>query len=152
MAQAETVNVSIVALRLVERLIEAGAAAVKGESAGIAHGLDRWRELIGQGAEALKAGDTLAQRRVGRLAFAKRPLSARGYLGSIGFHLMGLPEVYVPESAGSERQAVALMDSVADEIAQRGLEPTLKERRGSLSFDSTYEVDEFKFIAFSKPG
>ncbi|MGO7770965.1 hypothetical protein ACC736_39825, partial [Rhizobium ruizarguesonis] len=31
------------------------------------------------------------------------------------------------------------------EIAQRGLEPTLRDRRESLSFDSTYEPDEFKF-------
>ncbi|MGO7047767.1 hypothetical protein ACCT08_24630 [Rhizobium johnstonii] len=145
MAQAGTVKVSMLALRLVERLIGAGAVAVKGESAGIAHGLDRWSELIGQGAEAVKAADPLTQQRIGRLAFAKRPLSVPGYLESVGFHLVGLPEVYVPETAGSERQIVAIMDAVADEIAQQGLEPTLKERRASLSFDSTYEPDEFKF-------
>ncbi|PDT11093.1 hypothetical protein [Rhizobium sp. M1] len=145
MAQAETVKVSMTALRLVERLIAAGAVAVKGESAGIAHGLDRWRALIGQGAEAVKAADPLAQQRIGRLAFAKRPLSARGYLESVGFHLVGLPEVYVAETAGSERKVVAIMDAVADEIAEQGLDPTLKARGARLSFDSTYEVDEFKF-------
>lgn len=145
MAQAETVKVSMLALRLVERLIGAGAVAVKGESAGIAHGLDRWRELIRQGAEAQKAADGLTQQRIGRLAFAKRPLSARGYLESVGFHLVGLPDVYVPDTAGSERQIVAIIDAVAEEIAGRGLDPTLKERRASLSFNSTYEVDEFKF-------
>lgn len=145
MAQAETVKVSMLALRLVERLIDAGAVAVKGESAGIAHGLDRWRELIRQGAEATEAADPLSEQRIGRLAFAKRPLSVPGYLESVGFHLVGLPEVYVPETAGSERQIVAIMDAVADEIAQQGLEPTLKGRRAGLSFDSTYAVDEFKF-------
>ncbi|MBB4196189.1 hypothetical protein GGE45_004139 [Rhizobium aethiopicum] len=145
MTQADTIKVSMTALRLVERLIQAGAVAVKGESAGIAHGLDRWRTLIGQGAEAQKAGDRLAQQRVGRLAFAKRPLSARGYLESVGFHLVGLPEVYVRETSGSERQVVAIMDAVADEIGKQGLDPTLKARGASLSFDSTYGVDEFKF-------
>ncbi|ANL76076.1 hypothetical protein AMC83_PE00664 (plasmid) [Rhizobium phaseoli] len=145
MAQAETVKVSMTALRLIERLIAAGAVAVKGESAGIAHGLDRWRALIGQGAEAVKAADPLAQQRIGRLAFAKRPLSARGYLESVGFHLVGLPEVYVPEAMGSERQIVAIIDQVADEVAGQGLDPTLKKRHASLSFNSTYEVDEFKF-------
>ncbi|ANL38102.1 hypothetical protein AMC82_PD00674 (plasmid) [Rhizobium phaseoli] len=145
MAQAETVKVSMTALRLVERLIAAGAVAVKGESAGIAHGLDRWRALIGQGAEAVKAADPLAQQRIGRLAFAKRPLSARGYLESVGFHLVGLPEVYVSEAMGSERQIVAIIDQVADEIAGQGLDPTLQKRHASLSFSSTYEVDEFKF-------
>ncbi|MGR9354754.1 hypothetical protein [Rhizobium leguminosarum] len=145
MEQGETVTVSMAALLLVERLIGAGAVAVKGESAGIAHGLDRWRELIRQGAAAVKAADSLAQQRIGRLAFAKRPLSARGYLESVGFHLVGLPEVYVPETAGNERQVVAIIDAVAEEIAGRGLDLTLKERHASLSFDSTYEVDEFKF-------
>lgn len=113
MAQAETVKVSMLALRLIERLIDAGAVAVKGESAGIAHGLERWRELIRQGAAAVKAADSLAQQRIGRLAFAKRPLSARGYLESVGFHLVGLPDIYVPETAGSERQVVAIIDAVA---------------------------------------
>ncbi|MHC2569935.1 hypothetical protein [Rhizobium leguminosarum] len=145
MEQRETVAVSMAALLLVERLIGAGAVAVKGESAGIAHGLDRWTELIRQGAAAVKAADSLAQQRIGRLAFAKRPLSARGYLESVGFHLVGLPEVYVPETAGNERQVVAIIDAVAEEIAGRGLDLTLKERLASLSFDSTYEVDEFKF-------
>ncbi|EJZ18987.1 hypothetical protein NE852_29830 (plasmid) [Rhizobium sp. Pop5] len=145
MAQGDTVKVSMVALRLVERMIGAGAVAAKGESAGIAHGIDRWRELIRQGAEAQKAGDTLAEQRIGRLAFAKRPLSARGYLESVGFHLVGLPEVYVPETSGSERQVVAIIDAVAEEIAEQGLKPTLKQRKASLSFDSTYDVDEFKF-------
>ncbi|RUM22154.1 hypothetical protein EFQ99_24975 [Rhizobium vallis] len=145
MAQADTVKAAMMALRLIERMIDAGAVAVKGESAGIEHGLDRWRELIRQGAEAQKAGDLLAEQRIGRLAFAKRPLSARGYLESVGFHLVGLPEVYVPETSGSEREVVAIIDAVADEIAGRGLERTLKARGASLSFDSTYNVDEFKF-------
>lgn len=145
MARQDTVKVSMTALRLVGRLMDAGAVAVKGESAGVAHGLARWRALVRQGSDAIKSGDLLAQQRVGRLAFAKRPLSAGGYLESVGFHLVGLPEVYVPASVGAEMQAVALMDTVADEMAQRGLAPVLKERRGTLAFASTYAEDEFKF-------
>lgn len=148
MHQHETVKVSMTALQLVSRLIDAGAIAAKGESAGVAHGLDRWKDLIRQGAEALKSGDLLAQQRIGRLAFAKRPLSARGYLESVGFHLVGLPEVYVPQSLGSEMLIVNLMDAVADEIAQRGLVEVLKERRAKLTFTSTYEDDDFKFNPF----
>lgn len=140
-----TVKVSMNALQLVGRLVDAGAIAVKGESAGIAHGIARWGELVRQGAEATKSGDILAQQRVGRLAFAKRPLSDGGYLESVGFHLVGLPEVYVPASVGSEMQAVVLMDTVADEIAQRGLTEVLKERRATLAFTSSYADDDFKF-------
>jgi hypothetical protein len=142
------VTISAGALLLVDSLIKAGTIAAKGESAGVAHGLARWRELVLQGASALKSDDDVALSRTCRLAFAKRPLASEDYLESVGFHLVGLPEVYVPKSHGSEREAVALMDAVADEITQRGLEPTLKERGASLSFASTYAEDDFKFNPF----
>ncbi|MGV3683832.1 MAG: hypothetical protein ACO1PM_29475 [Acidovorax sp.] len=145
MDRQDTVKVSMAALQLVGRVLDAGAVAAKGESAGVAHGLDRWRELVRQGAQALQSGDLLAQQRVGRLAFARRPISDKGYLQSVGFHLVGLPEVYVPQSMGSELQAVALMDAVADEMAQRGLAQVLKERRGAHTLASSYEEDDFKF-------
>ncbi|HEV2504766.1 MAG TPA: hypothetical protein VGV39_16940 [Mesorhizobium sp.] len=145
MTKSNAVTVSTGALFLVDYMIDKGAVAVKGESAGIAHGLARWKQLALQGAAALKADDPLGQGRIGRLAFAKRPLSARDYLESVGFHLVGLPEVYVPKSQASERAAVATMDAVADEIAAQGLEATLEKRGASLSFDSQYAEDEFKF-------
>ncbi len=138
-------TVSAGALLLVDSLIRAGAIAVKGESAGVAHGLARWNELVLQGGQALKSDDDFALSRICRLAFAKRPLALEDYLESVGFHLVGLPEVYVPKSHGSEREAVALMDAVADEITQSGLASTLKERAATLTFASTYAEDDFKF-------
>ena len=145
MTKDNAVTVSIGALFLVAHMVDKGAVAVKGESAGIAHGLARWKRLAFQGAAALEADDALAQRRIGRLAFAKRPLSAKKNLESVGFHLVGLPEVYVPISQASEREAVATMDAVADEIAVRGLEEVLRKRGARFSFESQYEKDEFKF-------
>jgi len=145
MEQSDTVDVSMTALRLIERLIDAGAVAVKGESAGIAHGLDRWRELIGQAMAAQNSADKFARQRICRLALARRPLSSDGYLSSVGFHLVGLPDVSVPGSRGSERDVVAIIDAVAEDIAAHGLEQTLKDRSGTLSFVSAYEEDSFKF-------
>ena len=49
MEQQKTVAYSAAALRIVEEMIEAGATAVKGESAGVAHGLARWRQLAREG-------------------------------------------------------------------------------------------------------
>jgi len=144
MNQQETVKVSMAGLMLVGSLIDAGAVAVKGKSAGIAPGLDRWKELVRQGGEALKSGDMLTQQRIGRLAFAKRPLSAGRWTVSV-FILWELPEVHIPVSVGDERQAVATIDGVGDDIAKRGLQAVLKQRHASHSFGSTHGVDEFKF-------
>lgn len=51
------VTISAAALQLVGVLIREGATAAKGESAGVAHGLTRWRQLIDEWGAALKAGD-----------------------------------------------------------------------------------------------
>jgi hypothetical protein len=145
MTQDAAVGVSATALRLIERLIEAGATAVKGESAGVAHGLARWRQLDLQARSAAKSDDHLALGRACRIAFAKRPLSSEKFLESVGFHLVGLPEVYVARTHGSARAAVAAMDAVADELKQRDLKDVLRDRRATLSFESDYKPGDFKF-------
>jgi hypothetical protein len=145
MTQDNAVTISATALLVVDRLTKAGATAIKGESAGVAHGLARWNELVLQSAAALKSNDDIGLRRICRLAFAKRPLAGDVYLESVGYHLVGLPEVYIPKSRGTDREGSALMDTVADEIARNGLAPTLKARSASLSFKTDYAEDDFKF-------
>ena len=145
MVQDDAVAVSIGALLLIDRLIKAGAVAVKGESAGVAHGLHRWRELIGMAAAAMERDHALARSRVCRWAFAKRPLSSGNYLESVGFHLAGLPDVHVATSRGSEREVVAIMDEVADKIVRHGIDEALRAYDASLIDDSSYEEDDFKF-------
>ncbi|WP_419689115.1 hypothetical protein ACN22W_19955 [Burkholderia theae] len=145
MTRENAVRASIGALFLVDRLIDAGAVAVKGESAGVAHGLHRWRELIRMGAVATDADDALAQNRVCRLAFALRPLASDGYFESVGFHLAGLPDVQVPRSRGSDRDAVAVIDGVADEIVRHGIDATLRAHGALLIDDASHDEDDFKF-------
>ncbi|MBR1121049.1 hypothetical protein JQ628_05940 [Bradyrhizobium lablabi] len=139
------VTVSAGALMLVVAAIKAGAVAIKGESAGIAHGLARWQRLAIQAGSALQSDDDLALRRICRLAFAKRPLSSEKYLESVGFHLIGLPDVYVAKSYGSEREAVALMDGVAEDMARQKLGDVLRARKATLSREQSYAADDFKF-------
>jgi hypothetical protein len=142
---AETaVVVSAAALLLVDAVISAGAVAVKGESAGVAHGLARWRQLVAEGAQALRSHDDFLLRRVSRLSFAKRPVLGETCLESVGFHLVGLPEIYVAKDLGSN-DAVSLIDAVADDIAKLGLDAVLRTRNARLSFASAYAEDDFKF-------
>lgn len=147
--QQKAVAYSAAALRIVEEMIEAGATAVKGESAGVAHGLRRWMQLAGESKATAKTNQglavTAAMSRTCRLAFAKRPLGGDTYNESVGFHLVGLPEVYVAKSLGSDRDAVKLMDETADAMSERGIEAALRDRKLQLSRMSDYAEDDFKF-------
>jgi hypothetical protein len=147
--QQKAVPHSAAALRIVEEMIEAGATAVKGESAGVAHGLKRWMQLADECRAAAKTNQgltvTAAMGRTCRLAFAKRPLDGKTYNESVGFHLVGLPEIYVARSRGSDRDAARLIDEIADAMTERGIDATLADRGLSLSRETDYAEDDFKF-------
>nr|WP_312016683.1 hypothetical protein [Bradyrhizobium sp. BR 10261] len=149
MEQHKAVAYSGAALRIVEEMIEAGATAVKGESAGVAHGLKRWMQLASECKAAAKTNQglavTAAMSRACRLAFAKRPLGGDVYYESVGYHFVGLPEIYVAKSRGSDRDAARLMDEIADAMAERGIDAVLADRKLSLSRTSQYAEDDFKF-------
>lgn len=153
-----TVTTSAKALMFVQYMLDHGAVAAKGESAGVAHGVKRWRELFEQARSAAASSDLLMLARACRLAFARRPIGddVEG-MDSVGFHLVGLPDVLVtfvrqddqPPSTNAEQLKVAaLMDDIADEMTQKGVEAALAARHVALSDDTRYEEDEYKFNPF----
>lgn len=106
---------------LVVALIDAGALGVKIESAGLAHGRQRWRELLEQTRDAMvrrRQGDEDAAYDFfwGLIdSFVRRPIrDADGLLYSCGMHLLGRPDVAVHESAVASPEAgVELLDALA---------------------------------------
>jgi hypothetical protein len=143
MTAEHAVEVSGVALRLVVEALRNGATAVKGESAGVAHGVDRWREL-GQLAE--RANGPLELGRVCRLAFVRRPISDGDVLCSVGHHLVGLPEVCVSRKlSDDEHELVALIDGLADEMLDKGPEAALADSEKETIAAQIYEEDDFMY-------
>lgn len=136
------VDLSAIALRLVAQTLENGAIAAKGESAGVAHGVARWRQL-GHDAERAKGRVELAG--ICRLALAKRPIADEECLSSVGFHLVGLPEVFVSRDlSDDELELASIIDRFADEMFEKGLEPTLARSGGERRPVEDYEEDDFK--------
>lgn len=152
------VMISATALQFVQHMLDHGAIAVKGESAGVAHGARRWKELFEQSRSDAASGDLLALARTCRLAFARRPIGddANG-MASVGFHLVGLPDVEVsfirkdeslPSTNPEQLKIAALMDDIADQMARDGVETTVTAHRATLSNDMRYEDDSYKFNPF----
>ncbi|UPK29465.1 hypothetical protein [Bradyrhizobium sp. 195] len=147
--QQKSAAYAAAALLIVDEMFDAGAIAAKGESAGVAHGVARWRSLAVQARKGSKTSQGLkmtpAVTKACRLAFAKRPLAGDRYYESVGYHLVGLPEVYVATSRGSDRDAVKLMDEIADAMTEHGIEATLRDRKLTLSREQDYAESDFKF-------
>ncbi|MEI2296615.1 hypothetical protein [Ensifer sp. MJa1] len=142
MTAKDAVQTSATALRLVAHALSHGIIAAKGESAGVAHGIARWNELAREAED--QKGSALA--RLCRLAFAKRPIGTAEVVYSIGFHLIGQPEVYAPRSLSDDERALsAQIDTVAEEVARDGVEAILTRRGAKLLPVDAYDEDEFKY-------
>ncbi|KSV75166.1 hypothetical protein [Sinorhizobium sp. Sb3] len=142
MTAKDAVETSARALRLVVHALENGIVAAKGESAGVAHGVARWKQLA-RDAENQKDA-TLA--RPCRLAFGKRPIGTAEHLYSIGFHLVGIPDVYAPRSLSDDELALsAMIDTVAEEVFAEGVEKVVARRGAKLLPVDAYDEDEFKY-------
>ncbi len=142
MTAVDAVKTSATALRLVVHALENGIVAAKGESAGVAHGVARWKEL----ARDVEGRTGAALARPCRLAFAKRPIGTTDHLYSIGFHLVGIPEVYAQKTLSDDELALsALIDTVADEVFSDGVEAVLKRRDAQLLPVDAYDEEEFKY-------
>jgi hypothetical protein len=133
------------ALELVVPLFDEGLIALKGETAGVAHGVDRWRALAAQAKAAAAAGDRFALASACRLAWTRRPISSEGWLESVGNHLIGLPEVVVDDDLGTALDLSFAMDAISDHLFRYGVEATLPLVKGELHFSSDHDVDDFKF-------
>jgi hypothetical protein len=142
----------------VQYMLDHGAIAAKGESAGVAHGVRRWKELFEQARSAAASRDLLILARACRLAFARRPIGddVEG-MASVGFHLIGLPDVLVtfarkddqqPSTNAEQLKIAALIDDVADEMTREGVEAALADHHAALADDTRYEEDEYKFNPF----
>lgn len=144
--QANTMQGAIDAVGFIVHVLDNGGTAAKIENAGIAHGADRWRELLRDIRKAQKAADRVVLSRATRLAVTKRPLTSNGFYESLGNHLVGLPEVFVPISAVKrDRDAVVVMDRVADELAADGVDTVVARLGAKLDRKSGYGGDfEFK--------
>jgi hypothetical protein len=137
------VEISALALRLVIHALNSGATAAKGESAGVAHGVKRWRQMASNAEQSAEPVDLA---RACRLAFAKRPLADGKFLCSLGFHLVGLPEVYVPTALSNDDLALSSMiDGVADDLFRLGTVETLSRHGAILLPVVEYDEDDFKY-------
>jgi hypothetical protein len=156
----KTVAISAIALRFVQFMLDSGALAAKGESAGVAHGIDRWKELADQAHEATISNDTLALASTCRLAFARRPIgdpTAGESMETVGFHLVGLPDVIIDDvklpnpkiyTNGDQIEIADFIDAIATKMTENGVLETIARDKYSLSDDGRYGEDSFKFNPF----
>lgn len=98
-AKTKAESISAITLLLVAELLENGGVAAKSESAGLAHGRDRWLELANRYRKAIRDGDAHSASAALYWAWVQRAIHDEdtNSLYSVGLHLLGHPDVEVDD-------------------------------------------------------
>jgi len=153
--KAESESISAMALLLVAELLNSGGVAAKSESAGLAHGRERWLELALQYRKAIKDGDAHAASAALYRAWVQRAIHDEdtSSLYSVGMHLLGHRDVEVDDDL-KVTDAVKWIDLmglylVADNERVKDFDLAIADRDASLN--STIAIDMPKTIFSSIP-
>ncbi len=78
-------------------------------------------------------------------------------MASVGNHLVGLPDILVtfirkddrqPSTNDEQLAIAALIDEIGDQMAREGVDAAVAARHATLSDDTRYDEDEYKFNPF----
>ncbi|TIP85077.1 MAG: hypothetical protein E5X58_35160 [Mesorhizobium sp.] len=76
----------------------------------------------------------------------RKALSDGEFLCSVGFHLIGLPEVFVPRSLSDDELVLSsIIDSIAEEIFTEGVEMVLARHGAMLLPIDEYDEHDLKY-------
>lgn len=98
MPKEQAVAISGKMLILIEALFNDGAIAVKAESAGIAHGRERWQRLAKEYRAAVDQGDEHAACSKLFFTWVRRPLEDEDLYHTCGMHLLGERDIEIETS------------------------------------------------------
>ncbi len=108
------ISVSMVTARCLGNLIDKGMiTAAKIETAGLAHGLVRWRELITQMTDAVEQRDQKSMLLALYKMFVRKPISDDDKLYTCGMQNLGLPDFVIAFGEDAEPSEQEQIDSVA---------------------------------------
>jgi hypothetical protein len=130
-------SISATALLLVAELLKAGGVAAKSESAGLAHGRERWLELALQYRKGIKDGDTHAASAALYRAWVQRAIHDEdtNSFYSVGMHLLGHRDVEVDDELDVP-DAVKWIDLMGLYLVADKPNRTLREGEGFRLSDS----------------
>jgi hypothetical protein len=135
--KAESESISATALLLVAELLNKGGVAAKSESAGLAHGRERWLELASQYRKGIRDGDAHSASAALYRAWVQRAIHDEdtNSLYSVGMHLLGCRDVEVDDGL-EVSDAVKWIDLMGLYLVADKPNRTLREGEGFRLSDS----------------
>lgn len=135
-------------LRVIQFLIDNGSIAIKIEGSDMVYSLDLWKKIVQEGIELQQAANWQNLFRLCSFAFIRRGIEGSYCYETIGYHFLGLPEIYFPKESVDNAEILGLTERFAEEVWQQGMDDIQEIYGAEWDEDFTYTEDDLKYNPF----
>lgn len=147
-AQDDSLNLTVNVLRVIQFILENGGVAIKIEGSDMVYSADLWKKIVQEGIELHQAADWQSLFKLCSFAFVRRGIESSYCYETIGYHFLGLPEIYFPKESVDTAEILGRTEQFAEEIWQHGFNYAEEVRGAEWDEDLTYTEDDLKYNPF----
>lgn len=135
-------------LRVIQFLLENGSAAIKIEGSDMVYSLDLWEKFVQDGIEFQQAADWRSFFQLCSFAFVRRGIESSYCYETVGYHFVGLPEIFLFKESVDVAEILELTERFAEEIWQYGPDYAQEMHGAEWDEDFTYMEDDLRYNPF----
>ena len=136
---------SLEGLRLIRSLLINGVLAAMVEGSKSTFSGKVWSELAQEADDAEEHGDRERLSKLLAFALVRRGVAGDYYYETLGYHFLGLPEIYIPLASIEASEVFELTEQVTEDILTFGIEHILEEYRAEWEEDLTFSESEVEY-------
>lgn len=146
--QSDSLNLAVDVLRVIQFILENGGTAVKIEGSDMVYSSDLWKKMVQEGIELQQAADWQSLFQLCSFSFVRRGIESSYCYETIGYHFLGLPEIYLPKESVDAAEILGMTEKFAEEIWQHGFNYAEEVHGAEWDEDFTYTEDDLKYNRF----
>lgn len=146
--QDDSLNLTVNVLRVIQFIFENGGIAIKIEGSDMVYSSDLWGKIVQEGIELHQAANWKNLFQLCSFAFVRRGIEGSYCYETIGYHFLGLPEIYFPKESVDTAEILGRTEQFAEEIWQHGCNYAEEVHGAEWDEDFNYTEDDLKYNPF----
>lgn len=136
------------ALQVISYMLENGAVAAMILGSNMVYSPDAWKQIACEASELEAQGSRRQLFHLCSFACVRRGIESDYCYETIGYHFLGLPEIYIPMESADALEILSKTEQLAEEIWERGIETAQETHLAEWTEDIIHTEDDCGYNHF----